>query len=512
MLKKLRIIFGLLFLVALCVGLSACKSAGPFDKYDVVVYYNANGGVFGGMKNTMLVDGFCFSDYEADEDGYYHIKLLDPASPLRPQPSKRTLNKTGNFNVGWYKKRVSVTDEEGNLLDNRNRPLVAAGDKGVYYVSGTENSSEPVVSEPAYTYDDKWDFENGEIVCKAEDGKQSITLYAGWVPYFYFDYYWEVDGEWVKYGETYFNYENIMNDDADYFDRNTIWVPDWNEGIMDHNHSYNKGTYTFPQMEGYTFAGAYTDEGCTQKIDDSFVHEGTVDLEHATANWLQNIYVKFDKGVQYRISKAEQLANNVRTDGLYTIYDDLDFTGLSQGWPKAFVTGTFTGKFVAAEGTVTITGATAEFSSDTAIYGGLFGRVGDGAEIKGIEFADAKLKIASTSRRDCYFGLFSGEISEQATVENITVGGSVWLGQISSSSTCSVNMLVHGVNKGGVTASADGIELYAYGRNLSMYYLFAVDFTATTIDANGDVNIVFAKGIEATQQAEEDKYIETWRQ
>lgn len=515
MLKKLRIIIGIVFIITLCAGLSACKKSGAFDKYDVLVYYDANGGSFGGIAGVTIVDGFKFSDYETDENGNYHFKLLDPTSEARPAKDKRILDKTQSFNLGWYKTRKSQTDEDGNLLDAEGNSLIEV--EGVYYVKGTENDESPVTSEPYYTYDDKWDFENDEFVVNPQNGKAELRLYAGWVPYYFFNYYVQEKGEWVKYGETYFNYENLMKEDSEYYDRNTIWTPEWNEGVMDHDHSYNKGTYTFPKYDGHTFVAAYTDPECTDKIDGSFVHEGTLDVEHAIAiNRVQNIYVQFEDGVKYRIEKAEQLSKNVSLNGQYTILDNLAFTDTVK-WPAAFVTGTFNGTFVAAEGEITVTGVSIAFNNQSAEYGGLFGRIGAGAVVKGIKFVDVGLDIQETYRRqNCTIGLFSGDINEKATVENITVNGTIRLGKIYNDAvtTCSLNMLVNGENKNGVSVSADGVnlEIYGYLANDGVNYRFDVDPDLTTIDeSNGEVKIVYTGG-GADGQRQQDSYTKTWRQ
>ena len=514
MIKKLRIILGLIFVVALCAGLSACKKTEELDKYDVVIYYDSNGGSYYDRTGVTIVDGFNYSDYEANEDGSYSFKLIEPTSSARP--GSITLTKPRSFFAGWYETRNDKRDANGNLLDDQDRPLVEK--EGVYYVSGTENEKEPIISEPYYTYSGRWDFDK-PFVCTPEDGKTEMRLYAGWVSYYFFDYYVREGNDWVKYGETYFNYD-IVKPDSKYSDYNTIWVPDWKEGVMEHSSNYSDGTkFEFPKLSGHTFVAAYSDPSLAEssKIEKSYTHKGSLDVEHAKAiDSVQNIYVVMEEGEKFRIDKAEQLADskNVKLNGHYTILKDLVFTDTVK-WPSAFVSGTFTGIFTSEEGkAVTITGATATFASRTASYGGLFGRVGAGAVISGINFADATLDITATyNRQECYFGLFSGEISAKASVSAVTVWGTVKLGQIVSDSVCSVNMLVNGDNKNGVSlAPSCGINLQAYGNKISSYYSFSVKPEETAVAANGDVTLAFTQNRTERQKDNEIYDITTWRQ
>lgn len=87
--KKTKIILGLVGACALCLGLSACREETELDKYEkqgytISVTYDANGGAFFDREGVTLVDMFRPSDYEPDEDGKIHIKLLEPTDTGRP--------------------------------------------------------------------------------------------------------------------------------------------------------------------------------------------------------------------------------------------------------------------------------------------------------------------------------------------------------------------------------------------------------------------------------------------
>lgn len=513
MIKKLKIVFGLLFLVALCAGLAACKTKDELDKYDVIVYYDSNGGSYYDRTGITVADGFNFSDYEQNADGTYSFKLIEPTSPSRP--ATITLTKPQSFFAGWYKTRTPVVNAKGELLDEQNRALVE--NDGIYYVAGTENDEAPVQSEPLYEYSDRWDFDK-PFVCSPDDEVKEMRLYAGWVSYYFFDYYIEENGEWVKYGETYFNYD-VAKEGTAYADYNTIWIPRWENGVMEHSHQYsNNNKFTFPQVENCTFVAAYKDAAKTEKIDDTWTHNGSLDLEHAKAiNRVQNVYVVVEQGIKYRIETAKQLADNANPQGQYTILNDLTFTNEVK-WPTAFTIGTFTGAFTAQEGaTVKITDAVSRFASSSAHYGGLFGKVGEGAVIKGINFVNATFDISSTSnRQECAFGLFSGEIDAKATVSAVTVGGTVKLGQIASTSNYTINMCVGGDNKSGVSVAAEGILLQAYGLDYNVanggYYYFTVNPDSTTVAADGSVEVVFMQNQAERQKQNEVYDITLWRQ
>lgn len=519
MLKKLKILLGAVCLILLCAGLAACKSEDKLAEFDALVYYDAGGteGFFGNPEVT-IVDGFKFSNFQSDENGDYHFKLVDPMSETRR--GDITLTKEGSFCVGWYKTRTEHLDEDGNFVDEQGRSLVLVD--GVYYVKGTEEEEKPenrIRSTPYYTYSDRWDFDNDEFVCNPDDDVRELHLYAGWVPDFTFEYYYKDGESWKQLGTTNckINYLKELTST----DKTVAYLPQWSDGKMEHTRSYDYDQtkqFVFPSRSGYTFKAAYLDEQCTQQIDEKTVHTGTIDYDNALAvNGACKIYVEFDEGERYRISTVEQLIKNASTSGYYEILNDLTFTA-EQSWPSSFIRSEFKGKFIAANGNVTISGATANFSGiRTTKYGGLFGKIGANAEIKGITFKGAKLYVNSTtSNEESALGLFSGEIDAAAHVEDVAVDGAIYLGNLTSESTITLNMLVGGENKSGVTCASDGIELWATGEqygsdnSASKYYQYRVDAENTAVDpASGDVTIVYK---DERDTALKEKIITTWTQ
>ncbi|MCQ2399794.1 MAG: hypothetical protein MJ072_04740, partial [Clostridia bacterium] len=358
--KKLKVIFGVLLLGVAVFSFSACTKLNPIeqhrkDGYDVSVTYDANGGKFLDRQNVSITDMFKSEDY-TDDTGACNIKLTSPTDLSRPSSAGHiTIQKAGYSLAGWYlncSPRLvdeKPVDERGRFVEEK---------EGVWYVADTKT-----VSEPAYDYSDPWDFENDKFT--VTDDNKEMTLYAGWVPYYEFEYYYSTD-DGATWSETAFSttkFDFVMANavGSTSADRGTIWVPRWNDGAMNHTFTYSNGTkYNFPKVSGCTFLHAYTDNGCQNEITDNFVHQGSLDYENAKAiNFVQKIFVTYETVERYKIESADQICSHPNLNGYYEIVEDLDFTGLS--WPQAFVTGEFTGTFVGV-------GGEKKFSNVSAYY------------------------------------------------------------------------------------------------------------------------------------------------
>ena len=397
------------------------------DGYIIKVTYDDNGGAFFDNKeDTLLVDMFNPANYQKGADGKVHIKLLDPTSPKRQTGGSSAIFVVKyNYSLaGWYKTRTLVTsdgkpvDAEGRKLDEEN---------GKYYYNNEKG--EKVFTLPEYTYADRWDFETDTLEYTEGQGEISLTLYAGWVPYYEFNYYYESDGDWVKMDSvTRFGYPEAHSGGETDIDE--VWLPDWKNGAMDYTHVYSDGTrFNFPKIEGKTFNSAYTDISCLEdsRIVGYIKHGGSLDYEHAAVeNRVQNIYVKYDEGELYKISTAKQFADNANVNGIYEIECDLDFSETK--WSPLLSREVFNGKIFAKEGTVTFSNIEAEFIAGNSDRGGLFGEIGENAEIKDVCFENVKFIISSASREYmAYYGTFAGYIDENATLENVTVTGDITL-------------------------------------------------------------------------------------
>lgn len=484
MIKKIKILLAVIVVAVTCAAFAACTDGqSVLDGYDVCVYYNYNGGDCGASSDTTVFHGYILDNdgkNTADEDGVYRIKLSDPSANNKPI-------KTGMFFAGWYKTRTAVTDEGSKIWDDDGNELTAVGDN--YYVAGTEDSEEPQKSEPsAYTYSDRWDFDNDVIECTGEETEQvTLTLYAGWVDYFEFVFmYKDESGTWTEYDAVELTDYTGISDESSTAD--VAYMPRWTSGEAAMTYTFDN--FTFPKISGKSFVTAYEDEACTQEIEDSVKHGGTVDWTTASAvNPTHYIYVTFKDYEEFRITSAEQLSKNVSLSGHYTIYNNLDFSEAT--WPAAFIRGEFTGEFVSASGeTVTISNITAKLAGSSSITRiGLFGKVGATAKISGIAFENATVFVSSTAnRQNVDIGLFSGEISDGANV-SVTVSGALRLGSLAGNATHTVNMVVASGSTEGVTVGESGIKLQFYGEKLVGEYKFAVDYTQVTIADDGTVTL-----------------------
>lgn len=486
--NKLKLTAILFIIGAACFTLAACEDElSPIDKYvengySVVVSYDPSGANFVGKDNTKIFDAYNVSAYEEDGDGNISIKLVEPTERTIIN-QKISLIKTGYFVAGWYKNREIVRNSAGEVVDDDGNVLIEKN--GSYYNSHEEKAT------PAYTYSDVWDFENDRIIYKVGSGVYEMTLYAGWVKFYEYDYYYLNDsGEWTKYASTSFDYKAAA---ADGSDKEALWVPRYENGAMVYSHPYSAGgEFVFPKINGTTFDKAYLDEDMTEEITDGYAHIGTLELDTCTpVNRVVNIYVTTLKGDRYRIETADQLCKNVNVNGYYEIMNDLDFTGKS--WPLGFSNSTFNGAISSHEGNdYTLSNVTAKYSSNDSEdnYAGLFGALGNAAVIKDVTFENVTFDISSTAPRlrDASFGFFAGDIDDGATVENVRIKGELSFtinGQISIEGDHSIYVFAGGKTDG-LTFEND-VELSFYGKKVGSKYRFNFDPENVRISENGTV-------------------------
>lgn len=510
MVKKLKVLLLVLGACALCSGIAACATMTPPEEYEaqgytVTVSYDPNGGSFMGRDGVTIVDMFNPSRYQADADGNVSIKLIEPTDPDRPSGSSEpiTLTRTGYFLAGWYRTRNIVTDAEGNPVDE-NGAVLEETEEGGYVYADTQTTA-----YPAYTYAGQWDFEEDRLVYDGTEESRTLTLYACWVPYFEFGYYYEENGEWVLYDTTDFDYKTTNAEGSSSFDRDTVWLPQWDDGAMNYGHSYaDNSMFEFPARDGYTFDAAYADAERGQPITDSFEHQGYVDYETGTAvNRVQNIYVDFLEGTRYRIENAEQLAAHGDADGWYEILADLDFgadTDSPVAWPAALSSNVFTGRFYSSEGNAfTVSNVLVTHNSRAAQQGGLFGAVGAGAVVEDVSFENITFDVSYVGQRlrDLMFGVFAGNIEEEAQVSGVTLSGATMrIGAITPGTGYSFNLVANG-DRTGLTVT-DSVKLEVYGTDLmNGTFNFTVRFVEDengdpvrpeiTVNENGDLGITF---------------------
>lgn len=563
--KKICTILSLSCIAAACVFAAGCAEKSAVDKLreagcKVFVTYNANGGKFIGTEKVYLLDGINPDDncWTKSDDGKTHIKLTDPTNKLRPTGTtdKMTLMKTEYSLAGWYRNRELLKDEKGNALDEAGNVLTQKDEMyflkltnedgserkvtvcdGQYFYEGKvsdggivkdtatnkyvyeRSKAEAKIAEmvtPAYSYSGYWDFATDEIEYAESDGEVSLTLYAGWVPYYQYYYYAKNDsGEWEKYGTTYFDYVLSSSGNEKYADQGEMYLPNWQggNGAMNYSHTYiDKSTKEFPSIAGKTFKAAYADEKCTQQYTDKITHNGTLDPATALPkDRIQNVYVEFYDEEMFKIETAEQLAANAKTNGSYEILNDLDFEKTT--WPAVFTTGAFTGKMFSATGeSITLKNVKAQYAGTTA-NGGLFGLIAAGAQLKNLRFENVTMNFASVtcSETDTGYGLFSGDINGAAQIENITVSGAkLRLGIIQLQSGYKINLLANG-NASGITQEGEtALEVYGEAGITCSYYYFEPETIEIDV-AKKEIKLTFLSINESEKQRREyEYYTVTW--
>ncbi len=550
--------------------------------YTVSVTYDPSGGKIDNAANTTITDMYNPSKYEKDGDGTVHIKLTAPENTVRGEtekgePQYKPMPSGQYFLVGWYQNRTvrkvngHPVDDYGNVLfegtdgvfirvmyDSNGLPiesirtrtdkdtgtlydsdgyiLVETPDGKFYRVGKKDEDGKvldgvfdseglPMTVTPAYDYSDLWDFENDTLdYNKAEDGKKkSLTLYAGWVKYFEFNYYYrfedETNEDWKAYNGNYTF--NKLFVDENQTGKDTVYLPKMENGAMqyelDYQYQNTNGTFSFPRIENSTFKAAYKDDQCQTQIVGSWKHEGEVIEENCTAkDRVQNVYIVLERGERFEISTAEQFVKHAKADGYYEIMNDLDFSYQEEedgqmvtkyyAWPSNLMSGTFTGKIYNPNGEkVTFSNVQATYSEGGS-EGGLFGRIGSGATIKDVASENVTFSIdaVSTKATEASFGLFAGFIEDDATVDVAKVVGTMKLGNIkfSNSTDYELNLLANG-NRSGIDEfdidlqlvgeykkdiNEDGDPAWVYG-----YQVDPENPESVKVDGNGNVTLVFGR-------------------
>ncbi|MCD8206788.1 MAG: DUF3659 domain-containing protein [Bacteroidales bacterium] len=485
------------------------------EGYIISVTYDANGGNFGEPGQKLLVDLFNPDNYEKEADGTVHIYLQNLSSRRNEQGTKFenvAVRNTYGF-WGWYRNKDlyvdadgNIWDEDGNILDR----VESVGSDGevtyTYYIRGTDTESTPL-----YVYTDEWDFENDYIVYSGED-ELDITLYAAWIPYFVFDFYYiDENGNEVNFGQTSFDYVSSTEENM----KGYVFLPEYPDegGKMVYTYSPSSGyTYTFPSLSGYTFDAAYyyNEKGEKTYIDGHLGHTGYVD-ENTTlsVNSVMKIYVEFLEGEVYEIKTAEQFTNTdyVTTDLIYKICADINFNCDTEGnaldsskpayaWPTRLDVNEFTGRIYTDGGTYTLSNIYVRHSNATTTMGGLFGCLGADSVIENIVFESVTFDFYSLNRSTTYgnYALFAGDIKEGATIDNVTLTGSLTfrLGALNTDNeTNSLNIVSNAVGweeMDGFSFKPASVDVVVYSstRSPTAYYynidVFAVEVDVTTWD------------------------------
>lgn len=431
-----HILFPALLIAALWLGGCSNKWEAPYASLDqqgstVSVRFDANGGLFAGTGDVSIVDVYDLSQ-GTEVDGGAGFYLLSPDDPVRGSGSF-TITRNGYFLAGWYTERSLRVDENGNALDE-------------YGILCTESGR-----EQGYSYSGLWDFGSDMLTVNKNDDLTSkepvLTLYAAWVPYIRYEFY-SVDAS----GNATF-LETVQTI--------TLEVPEWSEktGKLDMN--------SFPSMDGYTFDAVYLDEDLTQPLESSISGADIyVDYETGTVNVdCIRLYTTWLEGNWFKIYTADQLFNNSRLDASYIICDDLDFEG--KFWSHTLVKGKFSGTILGNGHT--ISNLTVTQADNSQIYGGLFGTLEAGASIQDLTFENVSFTIEAGSRmQGAAFGLLAGSVSEEASFENVSVTGTLYISKNCYPSDYTIGLLCGSGSTDGVNYTIDCVAPEDDADNISI--------------------------------------------
>lgn len=452
--RRVKTIIGLACGALLCAGLAACTRAETeLDKkekenYIVGVVYDPNGGKFNSNRTGITVENRFNPDRftDADNDGKIEISLksTDPVNYSQAPYELGAPKKPGYAFAGWYRTRELSVDSENRPLDDYGNVLEKRAD-GNLYLPGEETPS-----AQGYVYSEMWDFNNDKLIYELGSGKYSLTLYAAWVP----DYrsiittrkkilpsgrFWDRRRSTIRRRRRLRKAILTLRPLSRPTDADLLWTPQWsgaNEtGEMVYTRKYSDGKeYAFPALEGHTFLSAYSDEACKKEIKGSLQHGGTLVYDEESEklkpeNPVQNIYVQFEKGEQYRVTTADEFvkyAQKANASSVYTILaQELDFS--DKKWPANLVSGEFAGKIVGNN--CTFKNVSATNTSDEAKNGRLFASLAAGAEISDIAFVNATYDMGKGTAANlgmdgtAYFGLLTGYADAEATIRGVTNRG-----------------------------------------------------------------------------------------
>ena len=413
-LKTRAILLALLVLTALVLTTGCAGKEDPYLRndeqgYNVSVKFDANGGFFT-TNTSVITDSYKLSDLPGD--GEAEIALLAPDDSRRGKEAF-TAVRNGFFLAGWYTQRTG----EGQSA----------------------------------TYANQWDFEK-DVYKVDKSGAYSasnpvLTLYAAWIPLPEIEIYDLNTGNAVS----------KFTVSPQEVDLKNIMLPQWDAqtGALQMN--------KFPKYDGHTWGDVYLDAERTQKLESGFLaHCAQVNYENATmTDGTMKLYVDYLPGEWYHISTAEQLRKNASVSGNYILDADLDFA--DQTWPTAFMHGNFTGTIVGNGHK--ISNATALQKNNDKVNTGLFGQLGEKANISDVTFENATLTIEGGARKvGANFGLLAGAVSEGATLENVAITGTL---QIDTQAKFMTDDYVIGVlcGMGNPDIDSSGITCQVVGEN-----------------------------------------------
>ncbi len=429
--KKLLILAAAAMIICAALAMTACSQWDiPYDGLDrdgstVSVRFDAGGGMFASTNGVTVVDVFNVDNYTKDASGMVYIPLVDPCDEDKREENAFEISKNGYELAGWY-----VTDADGKLGE-------------------------------------KWDFASGKLKVDTSKSYTSsepvLTLTAKWMEHTTFEFYAEQNGEMTKIGE----HKGI-----------TLERPEWNVSSGKLNYK------AFVKQAGKTLDEVYLDEAMT--IPMSAAVSGEYDYENGIAlTPVIKIYTTWREGEWIRVTKADHLINSAAADGCYELMNDIVFSD-GKYWSSAFTKGEFTGKIYGNGYKISGISTTASITSKADVFhGGVFGKLGEGAELRDVTFENVTYQIenpgalAANSMLALFASADGGAVLEDvalvgakiilgeyfATFENKIAGGQIIIGAIfaDGSTSLSAEIVIESLAEGvSATVGEDGLLSFVF--------------------------------------------------
>lgn len=387
--KKIKLMLFVLLALSTVITATGCaESITPYEtnnaeNYTVSVKFDANGGIFT-TSTSVIVDSYNISELPKNSEGMAEIALISPDNPVRGKNDAFMPTKNDSILAGWYSGKTESMDSEGNQV---------------------------------YSYSGRWDFETDKLSVDPSKSYSAetpvLTLYAAWVPVFGIEFYSLSSGELL---------DRINIDPSELGE---ILLPTVN------NETGKVNMFKFPQVKGYTFVNAYYDEKGENVIEgEKFAHPGKLNYENGTAeNSVLKIYVEYkvaevectagycEKCELHHIYTAKQFVDNFKTDGVYEILADLDFSDVT--WKDSIMTGNFNGEIIGNGHSFKNINALQPKVKATNI--GIFGKISDKAKISDLTFENVTFDLTGMMFPGANYGLLTGELSGSAVLENVSI-------------------------------------------------------------------------------------------
>lgn len=432
----------MIVLAIACAGtltLGACKSDNFYSQLierdlNAIVRFEPNGGLFSGEEKLVITNVYKYDDLAGGQ-----LLFRPDDTQKKGQSASFQITYTNHFFVGWFREATPKLDADGNQLDE-------------YGEVWTEESGK----QKGYDYADPWDFSQKatqDDFEKQKDGSYTLTLYAGWIPYFSYVVLNDQDEEIARsdFDPSTERGKEAMN----------LKIPEWNEetGAMDYGY--------FPTGTDKTFVSVRETKDSKENLT-SIQHSGTWDPTNCTfQNPIKTYYGEYREGEWFRIKNAKQLETNYQANRCFEILEDLDFGELDANgyavakWPDSAAIGEFSGQIIGNG--KTIKNISILNSNTSGSRGGLFGSISETATIKDINFENITYSLLQGTRTiGACFGLFAGEVRSGASISNVSIKGKLIIGNNNSDPFASqsqfhynIGKITGNLNNNGITAEVE---------------------------------------------------------